>query len=89
MMKKTFLYILSTRALMDCQNDDTDFSDYINGTASTAVQLLQQPTHIVRCSQSLSYPVPSFKISFSPHHRHREELETAVPRPRIEQNIFD
>ena len=49
MMKKTFLYILATLALMACQNDDTDFSDYINGTASTAVQLLQQPTHIVRC----------------------------------------
>lgn len=36
MMKKTLLCILAALALVACQNDDTDFSDYINGTASTA-----------------------------------------------------
>jgi hypothetical protein len=48
MMKKTFLYILATRALMACQNDDTDFSDYINGTASSATNYtLPKGTYIV------------------------------------------
>lgn len=35
-MKKIIVFALAVMALVGCENDDTDFSAYINGTASTA-----------------------------------------------------
>ena len=34
-MKKIALFLLTAAMMVACQNDDTDFSDYINGTSST------------------------------------------------------
>ena len=35
-MRKIMLFLLTATLMVGCQNDDTDFSAYINGTASTA-----------------------------------------------------
>ena len=34
-MKKIFLFLMAAVLATACQNDDTDFSDYTNGTASS------------------------------------------------------
>lgn len=44
-MRKAILFLMAAALLTACQNDDTDFSEYINGTASVGGDL-QSPTVI-------------------------------------------